>query len=221
MNTPYTSNHSKNFALRWLLLFTCSVMIFSAVCFALPPVTQTGLYDGFIRLHILADSDSVEDQAVKLLVRDAVIKLMAGLTEGCSNVTEAQEVFTSNMNGIIETSVDVLRENGFEYGVSVFIDDEYYPTRIYETQDGEVTLPAGIYRSARIVLGEGEGQNWWCILFPPLCTDSAKAKDKLAAAGFTQNQIRILTDGDNVKYRLKFRSLEIIEELLSIFKKGG
>lgn len=182
----------------------------------LPNKEEATLYDEFIRLHILANSDSEDDQTLKLKVRDAVLTVMADLTQDCETVAQAETVFTENKLLIAETALDVIRENGADYNVSVTLSNEYYPTRAY----AGVTLPAGVYRSARILIGRAQGQNWWCILFPPLCTNTAKAKDKLAAAGFSQNQIRILTDGDNVKYKLKFKTLEIIQEIIESIKQS-
>jgi stage II sporulation protein R len=183
----------------------------------LPNKGDAELYDEFIRLHIIANSDSEDDQALKLKVRDAVLTVMADLTRDCATVAEAETVFVNNKVRIAETALDVINENGADYKVSVTLSDEYYPTREY----AGVTLPAGVYRSARILIGQAQGHNWWCILFPPLCTDMSKAKDKLTAAGFTQNQIRILTDGDNVKYKLKFKTLEIIQEIIESIKQSA
>jgi stage II sporulation protein R len=203
------------FNLRYFLTFTCCILVIALLSCVFPNKNEAALYDGFIRLHVVANSDSEKDQALKLKVRDAVLTVMAELTENCKTAAEAEKIFEENENRIINVARDVITENGAFYDVDVTLDDEYYPTREY----AGVTLPAGVYRSARILIGKAQGQNWWCILFPPLCTDTAKAREKLAAAGFTRNQIRILTDGDNVKYKLKFRTLEIIEQIIEALRK--
>jgi len=200
--------------MRYLLTFTSGLLVLTMLCIAMPFAAEGELYDQFVRLHVLANSDSEADQTVKMAVRDAVVEKTASLTAGCTDVRQALAVLESNAAQLAQTANGVLLEKGFDYGARVVIGQEYYPTREYE----EVTLPAGVYRSARIILGDGEGKNWWCILFPPLCTDAAKARDKLKAAGFTSNQIRILTDSDDVTYKLKFRSLEILSGLLEQLK---
>lgn len=197
--------------MRYLTTFSCSVLVIAMLTFILPNTEEAELYDGFIRLHVIANSDDKKDQALKLDVRDAILDIMSDLTAECANIKEAETVFTMNKDEITEAASKVIRANGFDYKVAVTLDDEYYPTCEY----AGITLPAGVYRSARILIGEAQGQNWWCILFPPLCVDTAKAKEKLVTAGFTQNQIRILTDGDNVKYKMKFRVLELIEQLFA------
>ncbi len=208
-----------NFFRRWLVIFSFTIIIFVFLCgLLIPSKAQKNLYDGFIRFHVIANSNTDEDQNVKLKVRDAVIDVMAALTSDCDDVLSAQQIFHENIGLIKEVSKKTLEENNFYYDVNVTFTDEYYPERIYEMRDGNVTLPAGTYRSVRIILGKGEGYNWWCILFPPMCTDAAKAKEKLAAAGFTQNQIRILTEGDKVKYKIKFRAFELIEEFIEMLK---
>lgn len=190
---------------RFLLIFSVLTLLLTAFSFALPTAEESGLYDGFIRLHVIANSDGEADQTVKLKVRDAVLEVMKESILSCSNIGEASSAVNERLAVVEETAEGVLAENGFNYGASVSFGREYYPTREYEG----VSLPAGVYMSVRVKLGEAEGHNWWCVMFPPLCLDSSTATEKLAAAGFTQNQIRILTDGENVTYKLKFRFLEI------------
>lgn len=197
--------------MRYFLMFTCSVLVLTILVCILPNTDEAKLYDGFIRLHVVANSDSEKDQTLKLEVRDAVLNVMTNLTQECTTVDEAESVFNENKKNISETASEVVKENGADYNITVTLSNEYYPTREY----AGITLPAGVYRSARILIGEAQGKNWWCILFPPLCTDTAKVKEKLITAGFSQNQIRILTDGDNVKYKMKFRALELIEQLIA------
>ncbi|MHB1151290.1 MAG: stage II sporulation protein R [Eubacteriales bacterium] len=197
--------------MRYFLIFTCSILVLTILICILPNTDEAKLYDGFIRLHVVANSDSEKDQALKLEVRDAVLNVMANLTQECTTVDQAESVFNENKKIITEAASEVIKENGADYNITVTLSNEYYPTREY----AGISLPAGIYRSARILIGEAQGKNWWCILFPPLCINTAKAKEKLITAGFSQNQIRILTDGDDVKYKIKFRALELIEQLIA------
>ena len=197
--------------MKYLTTLSCSVLVIAILTFVLPNTEESELYDGFIRLHVVANSDIKKDQTLKHDVRDGILEIMSNLTAECANVKEAETVFNMHRGEITEAASKIIEAKGFDYKVTVTLDDEYYPTCEY----AGITLPAGIYRSARILIGNAQGKNWWCILFPPLCVDTAKAKEKLVSAGFSQNQIRILTDGDNVKYKMKFRVLEILEQFFA------
>ena len=114
-----------------------------------------------LRLHILANSDSKEDQRVKLLVRDALIREFAP----AGSLQEAEEVLLNEGGGVLETVKRVLREQGCAYGAQLRFGVMGFPDKTY----GDTTYPAGEYEALRVELGNAEGQNWWCVLFPPLC----------------------------------------------------
>lgn len=120
-----------------------------------------------LRLHIIANSDSEEDQAVKLMVRDAVLQsVQASFAENAANDSKQAERCLLSLGSEIQKAAETtLAENGFSYGVQLISGDFDFPERDY----GEKTYPAGEYSALRIILGEGEGQNWWCVMFPPLC----------------------------------------------------
>lgn len=172
---------------------------------------ELGIYKNTLRLHIIADSDSDEDQALKLTVRDAVLSYLSAEINKCESKSEAEALISSKSAEITELAQGVVYENGFDYGVKLTITEEFYPERTYD----EITLPAGKYSSVQIKLGESEGQNWWCVLFPQVCTDTATpSSEKLADAGFTANQIRLLTDEERTQYKVKFKLLELLSALL-------
>ena len=186
-------------------------VILTAVLYVLPVNGEREIYDKVIRLHVIANSDSEEDQALKLKVRDAILKKVSGYTEGCVDRNEAEAEIAAHTDEIKAEAEKTLRENGCGLAVTVKLGTENYPTREY----GDVRLPAGDYCSLRVMIGEAEGKNWWCVLFPPLCTGAASASEKLISAGFTPDEVRILTDSDSPEYILKFRILEILESLFS------
>ncbi|MDD6800682.1 MAG: stage II sporulation protein R [Firmicutes bacterium] len=175
----------------------------------MPTKSDAEIYNKTIRLHVLAASDSERDQTLKLKVRDNILVYASSALEGCKTREEADERLSGMLGELKDISEKTLRENNCNYEVTVSLSDEHYPTREYES----VRLPAGTYRSLRIRIGEAEGKNWWCVLFPPLCTKKAEARDSMVEVGFTENQIRILTDAENPRYVLKFRILEILGEL--------
>ena len=167
------------------------------------------IYDKTLRLHIPADSNSEADQAVKLKVRDAVLNLLEEPLSGCKNKSESIKIIQDMSDIISETANNVLLSNNFDYKATVTLTEEYYPRRSYEG----FTLPAGTYTSLKIELGEAEGKNWWCVLFPQVCIGSAKPEETLAEVGFTANQIRLLTEQEETEYVVKFKIVEILESI--------
>ncbi len=135
------------------------------------------LHDELLRLHVVGASDSVEDQNVKLLVRDAVL---ASLEEGLSDLTDPEEAVAyvqTMLPRIRQAANDTLAAAGFSETVAVSLTEEAFPTRDYDT----FSLPAGVYQALRVVIGAGEGQNWWCVVFPQLCLEAAGEEDRAVA----------------------------------------
>ena len=159
-----------------------------------------------IRLHIIANSDSHEDQALKLAVRDEVLKKVEKLTESFKNTEEAEKIVSENLDILKGCADEVIAGNGFEYFSRAEVSDVYFPTKVY---DG-FSLPAGKYRALRIHLGEGRGKNWWCVLFPPVCVSAAEAETEFSKNGFTEDELSLVTR-DEPQYKFKFKLLEIIE----------
>lgn len=180
----------------------------------LPVNGESEIYDNTLRLHVLANSDSEEDQALKLKVRDAVIKEAEKLADGCMDINDAKIVYGQSLSLFKETAERVIAENGYDYAVDVVLSEEYYPERQYE----EFRLPAGNYNSLRVKIGEAMGKNWWCVLFPPLCVEASEAKEEMVQTGFTPNQIRVLTDSETPKYVIRFRILEWAEGIINKLK---
>lgn len=126
---------------------------------------QQNLAGQVVRFHVLANSDSSVDQALKLLVKNAVLEYMSEPLSHCENAAEALELLDEHTADILRVAKQVVEENGYSYPVTAQIEDVYFPVKSY----GDVTFPAGIYTAYRIIIGNGEGQNWWCVLYPPLC----------------------------------------------------
>lgn len=143
-------------------------------------------YDGIIRLHVIANSDSVEDQNLKLKVRDAVIEEVSKL-EGSKDIKESRKWLKSHLDDLTETANAVIRENGYDYRASAELGVRWIPEKTY----GDMYFPAGNYEALTITLGEGAGQNWWCVLFPPLCLIT-EDEEELAEMGIdSQDQIQV------------------------------
>ena len=191
-----------------------TLSIIAALCLLvvglLPVHGEEEIYDKVVRLHVLANSDSDEDQAVKLAVRDAILEVTVPLLQNCKTKEEAVALLEEKRFFLTETAQNVLRKEGIEDSVTIEMGLEDYPTRTYDS----LCFPAGEYISMRVSLGEGEGQNWWCCLFPPLCLDAATvgkevAEDACISVGFTPTQYKIITESDKPVYRARFKILEL------------
>ena len=151
--------------------------------------TQRDLADRVVRLHVLANSDSEEDQALKLLVRDAVLERATALLEQTESRAEAEVLLREGLPELETIAEETVRANGYSYAVTAELEDTSFPTKEY---DG-FSLPAGEYLALRILIGEGAGQNWWCVVFPPLCTAaSADVPETALAAGLTEDQVGLM-----------------------------
>jgi stage II sporulation protein R len=164
----------------------------------IPTEADAAIYDDTIRLHILAPSDSVDDQALKLKIRDKILGEFSE-TIGSAETKEAAKAALSMILGDIkDCTEEEISAEGYDYGVSVTLTEEWYPTRIY----GAFSLPSGTYTSLKIILGEGEGSNWWCVMYPPLCLDAALSESAL----LTPEEKFLITDNG---YCIKFKLLEV------------
>lgn len=192
------------------LLFTV-LMLLSALALQ---AEQVRLSQKLIRLHVVAASDSAHDQAVKLSVRDAVLAQADTLMRGKQ---DARAALANGLDSLAQAAQTRLTELGEEKTVTVRLGKERFPTREYDT----FALPAGVYESLRVTIGEGAGHNWWCVVFPSICLTASMDELELAAqtAGLTQGELRLIT-GEEKGFVLKFRALELLEKLKA-FLTGG
>ncbi len=163
---------------------------------------QEALSGKLIRLHVLAESDSEEDQAKKLCARDAVLALLTPELEGVKSREEAETVIRR-----LTPAIRLAAEKAAGTQAAVQLSREYYPTRRY----GTFSLPAGQYFSLRVTLGQGLGHNWWCVVYPPLCAQSAQ--ESLAGAAILSEEDARLLSEDGESYIFRFRLLELWGEL--------
>ena len=177
---------------------------------------QSDLSASVLRLHVLANSDRVEDQALKLKVRDAVLQEAKAILPEHVSMAQAERTLGKNLDRLAAAGAAVVAQEGYDYPVSARLEDTWFPTKEYE----DFSLPAGEYRALRIVIGEGGGQNWWCVVFPPLCLASVAetAAETALEAGMTERQVALLT-GESEGYVVKFKALEFWEELKMALRK--
>lgn len=203
---------------------TAFLLVFSILTAIILPLSavwreNAGIYDNVIRLHVLANSDSDEDQALKYLVRDNILTEVSEIVGGAKSYSDAKKALSENLDRIKAAAEQTIAENGSGERINVTLTRENYPVRTYEN----VTLPAGGYTSLRVLIGEAEGKNWWCVLFPKLCTSFAKkgsdkvriaddTEELMIEAGLTRSQIQLMTGG-TPDIVIRFRLLEFLESI--------
>ncbi len=192
------------------LLYMFTLLLCALLMAALPVSGEEKIYTSVVRLHVLANSDEEADQALKLLVRDEILKEYGPLLAQEENIEDSVERIGTLLPAIQKTAEGVVKREGYAYTVSCSFGEEKYPERQY----GDYAFPAGTYLSLRISIGEGVGQNWWCVLFPPLCLDMAKGEiltDDALAVGLTSEEYKLISGNKNGGYMLKFKALELLE----------
>ena len=177
--------------------------------------SRDAIADKVVRLHVLANSDSEEDQALKLQVRDRVLDRATEVLEQSENREQAEERLTEVLPELETLAAAEIAANGYDYPVTVRLEETSFPTKEY---DG-FSLPAGEYLALRVVIGQGAGQNWWCVVFPPLCTTAASDVPASAlAGGLSGEEVRLITEEDR-GYVLKFKAVEWWEALRERLEK--
>ena len=173
--------------------------------------TCEGVRENVVRLHILANSDTVEDQALKLKVRDAVLAVSADWQDTAATPEEALALAEERLPQLKAVAENVVAAEGYDYPVTAQVCRMYFTTRQYDT----ITLPAGTYDAVRLSIGAGEGQNWWCVMYPPLCVGAATDR-KQTTALWTDTQQNLVQGGD--RYVVKFKVVEWAQKILSLFR---
>lgn len=187
----------------WIRLLICTCI--TMVSWGMMLSDREVLNENIIRFHVVANSDSEEDQAVKLQVRDAVLNSIQEDLKNVADVEQAKAYLQDNLPKIEEIANQVLRDSGFSEAAVVTLCKEAFETRRYDT----FSLPAGVYEALRITIGEGEGRNWWCVTFPAFCLPAAeKFTDVAAGAGFSERLSETLEEPET--YELRFYFLDML-----------
>lgn len=171
---------------------------------------QAALADKVVRLHVLANSDTQEDQALKLAVRDAVLAATDGVVPPGAELEEAEQALTQALPAIADAGARVVGEQGYSYPVTASLEhDVWFPTKEYT----DFAFPAGEYTALRVTIGEGGGRNWWCVVFPPLCLGSVTENTAETAleGGLEDREVSLIT-GEDEGYVVKFKAMELLEE---------
>ena len=196
--------------MKKLILPVFAILLSVILAASIPTAKEAALYEDTVRLHILANSDSEEDQKLKLELRDEILKEYSQCLKKSENTEEAKETVEELLPSIKDFAESELRERGYDYSVRATLSEEWYDTREYDS----FTLPSGYYSSLKIEIGDAVGKNWWCVMFPPLCLDialeNAPADDGIL--NYTKEEVYLISAK---KYNVKFKILELLSETFS------
>ena len=189
-----------------LILYVC----ISAVSYT--HAVTTDIADSVFRLHVIANSDSAEDQNLKYIVRDKVIEYMSSISQNASSKEDVIKIAKANLDKIQAIASQTIRENGYTYSVNVEVGNFSFPSKRY----GDITLPPGYYDALRIKIGEAEGQNWWCVMFPPLCfvdVTSGVVPDEskeIMKENLSKEEFDLISKNSN-EVKVKFKIVEVLQ----------
>ena len=207
----------KNKKLKFILIliFLLSIYIyFSALSYV--NATSNDLKNNLFRLHVIANSDSKEDQNLKYIVRDNLLDYMNSLCANCSTKEEAISIAKEHINDFEKIATNTIIEHGYSYNISVEIGNFEFPTKQY----GDISLPAGYYDALRVKIGKASGKNWWCVMFPPLCFVDVssgivpnESKELLQENMSTEEYDLITNSSNNSDLNFKFKIVELFENI--------
>ncbi len=201
---------------RFLILFFLLTLFVLISALSYVTAVSNDIADSVFRLHVIANSDSSEDQALKLKVRDNLLSYMNTLTKNCSSKEDAINLAKEHQEDFYKIAKQTITENGFSYPVTVEIGTCDFPTKTY----GDISLPAGSYDALRVKIGDAKGKNWWCVMFPPLCfvdvtsgvvpnESKEQMKDNLS-----DEEYELISDTNyNNEIHFKFKLIEFFQNL--------
>lgn len=210
----------KYYVMTMVLFFSLAVY-FLIQAFSSNDVSQANMQKDIaseiIRFHVIANSDQEEDQALKLKVKTALTDALRPTLNNVTSVEEARNILTENLSNMEELANQVIKENGFSYTATISLERGYFPLKVY----GDLSLPPGEYEAIRVEIGEAIGQNWWCIMFPPLCFVDATysivpetSKEQLKHV-LTEEEYDAVFSEKKVDVKVKFKILSVIKNLFS------
>ncbi len=199
------------FLMKQIVKAACMAFILTVLFSLIPFHAQCERISGdTFRLHILANSDSEADQALKLKVRDRILSELQPLLSSAPDKETAEAVVSGNLQHFANIAYDEVLQNGAAYPVTAEITNMYFSTRHYDSY----TLPAGMYDALRVRIGKAEGHNWWCVLYPGICISTAGERDRQAREGFDSGEYEIVRDEP---YTYRFKVVEWVEYLQNLF----
>lgn len=202
----------KNPKVKATIILIFLLMLYTFICaLSYVQAVSSNISSNVFRLHVIANSDSEEDQNLKYLVRDSLLEYMKEISNGISTKEEAISIVNNNLAKFKEIALNTIRENGFNYDVNISVGNFYFPTKYY----GDISLPAGMYDALKVEIGEAKGQNWWCVMFPSLCFIDVTSgiveneSKELLENNLSDESYSIISDTESNEVKFKFKLLEI------------
>lgn len=204
-------NSMKNSKLGIIIMLSLLLFLYTTVCaFSYAQAVSSNISDSIFRLHVIANSDSDEDQNLKYKVRDALLNYMNDICSNCSSKEEAIEIVSTYQDNFKQVALNTIKDNGYDYSVNIEIGNFKFPTKQY----GDISLPAGFYDALRVEIGQAEGRNWWCVMFPSLCFVDVSSgivpdysKEELQDA-LSEEEYSIISNNSDNEIKFKFKLIE-------------
>ena len=204
-------NVLKNPKVKMVIILTFLLFIYTSICaISYAQNISTDIASSVFRLHVIANSDSKEDQDLKYKVRDNLLKYMNKICKDCTSKEEVISLVEKNKDIFKQIALDTIRNEGFSYDVNINIGNFEFPTKNY----GDISLPAGLYDALRVEIGEAKGQNWWCVMFPPLCFVDISSgvvpeeSKEVLQDNLTEEEFALISDKSSDEIQFKFKLLE-------------
>ncbi len=205
----------KNPKVKMVIILSFLLFIYTSICaISYAQNISTNIADSVFRLHVIANSDSKEDQDLKYIVRDNLLSYMNEICSNCETKQEAINIVTENKDKFEEIAKSTIKEQGFSYDVKINIGNFEFPTKNY----GDISLPAGYYDALRVEIGEAKGQNWWCVMFPPLCfvdvTSGVVPEEskEVMEENLSEEEFALVSNSSNDELQFKFKLIEFFQE---------
>ena len=208
-------NLFKNPKVKMVIILSFLLFIYTTICaFSYAENVSYDISESVFRLHVIANSDSKEDQDLKYKVRDNLISYMNNICKNCNNKEEAIKIATKHKEDFKEIALKTIKDNGYSYDVNISIGNFHFPTKDY----GDISLPSGYYDALRVEIGEAKGQNWWCVMFPPLCfvdissgVVPEESKEQLED-DLSEEEFALVSEDSKPQIKFKFKILEFFNE---------
>ena len=204
-------NVLRNPKVKMVMILTFLLFIYTSICaISYAQNVSTDIADSVFRLHVIANSDSKEDQDLKYKVRDSLLKYMNEICKNCDSKEEAISIVEKNKENFKQIALTTINNEGYSYDVNINIGNFEFPTKNY----GDISLPAGLYDALRVEIGESKGQNWWCVMFPPLCFVDVSSgvvpedSKEIMEENLTEEEFALISEQSNNEIQFKFKLLE-------------
>lgn len=208
-------NLLKNSKVKMVIILSLLLFIYTTICaFSYAQNISTDIANNVFRLHVIANSDSEEDQNLKYKVRDNLLSYMNEICENCKTKQEAISLVEKSKENFKQIALDTIKKEGYSYDVNINIGNFEFPTKNY----GDISLPAGFYDALRVEIGEAKGHNWWCVMFPPLCfvdvTSGVVPEEskELLENNLSEEEFALVSDSSDSEIQFKFKLLEFFNQ---------